>query len=581
MAGRFPGGVPDEHRARRPSTSSASSCRWASRRYFLVVADFMPVGRATTASGSARGVARPPGRWSPTRWASPTSTRSQHGLLFERFLNPERVSMPDIDIDFDERRRGDMIRYVTEKWGEDKVAQIVTYGTIKAKAAIKDSARVLGYPFAVGDRITKAMPPAVMGKDIPLAGIFDPSHPRYSEAGEIRGLYETDPDVAKVVDTAARPGGADPPGRRARGRRHPVRRAADRRPADLAARADGAIITQWDYPPARPSACSRWTSWACATSPSSTTRRQHQATTAASTSTWRTCRWTTSRPTSCWPAATRSACSSSTAGRCARCCARWRPDNFEDISAVLALYRPGPMGANAHNDYADRKNGRKPVVPIHPELDEPLAEILGDTYGLIVYQEQVMAIAQKLAGYTLGAADLLRRAMGKKKKEILDKEYVPFSDGHDGQRLLRRGDQDAVGHPGPVLRLRLQQGAHRRLRAGLVLDGLPQGQLPGRVHGRPAHRRRRRQGQVGGLPGRVPAHGHQGAAAGRQRVRRPVHPRSAPTSASASPRSATSAPTWSTSIVRDPQGEGRASPTSTTSCARSTPVACNKRRSSR
>ena len=107
-----------------------------------------------------------------------------------------------------------------------------------------------------------------------------------------------------------------------------------------------------------------------------------------------------------------------------------RPDNFEDISAVLALYRPGPMGANAHNDYADRKNGRKPVVPIHPELEEPLAEILGDTYGLIVYQEQVMAIAQKLAGYTLGQADLLRRAMGKKKKEILDKEYVPFSRRH-------------------------------------------------------------------------------------------------------------------------------------------------------
>ncbi|MGE3813529.1 MAG: DNA polymerase III subunit alpha, partial [Candidatus Nanopelagicales bacterium] len=105
------------------------------------------------------------------------------------------------------------------------------------------------------------------------------------------------------------------------------------------------------------------------------------------------------------------------------------PDNFEDISAVLALYRPGPMGANAHNDYADRKNGRKPVVPIHPELAEPLEDILGDTYGLIVYQEQVMAIAQKLAGYSLGAADLLRRAMGKKKKEILDKEFVPFSDG--------------------------------------------------------------------------------------------------------------------------------------------------------
>jgi DNA polymerase-3 subunit alpha len=106
-----------------------------------------------------------------------------------------------------------------------------------------------------------------------------------------------------------------------------------------------------------------------------------------------------------------------------------QPDSFEDISAVLALYRPGPMGANAHNDYADRKNGRKPVVPIHPELEEPLSEILGDTYGLIVYQEQVMAIAQKLAGYSLGKADLLRRAMSKKKREILKKEFVPFEAG--------------------------------------------------------------------------------------------------------------------------------------------------------
>jgi DNA polymerase III subunit alpha len=106
-----------------------------------------------------------------------------------------------------------------------------------------------------------------------------------------------------------------------------------------------------------------------------------------------------------------------------------RPDCFDDISAVLALYRPGPMGANAHNDYADRKTGRKPVIPIHPELAEPLGEILGETYGLIVYQEQVMAIAQKVAGYSLGAADILRRAMGKKKKSELDAQYETFSAG--------------------------------------------------------------------------------------------------------------------------------------------------------
>src|SRR5207302_2871194 len=118
----------------------------------------------------------------------------EHKLLFERFLNPERVSMPDIDLDFDERRRADMIRYATQRYGEERVAQIITYGTIKAKQAVKDASRVLGHPFAMGERITKVMPQPVMGKDMPLAGVFDKSHSRYKEAGEFRSLYETDPD---------------------------------------------------------------------------------------------------------------------------------------------------------------------------------------------------------------------------------------------------------------------------------------------------------------------------------------------------------------------------------------------------
>ena len=126
----------------------------------------------------------------------------EHGLIFERFLNPDRVSMPDIDIDFDERGRADAIRYVTEKWGADKVSMIATFGTIKAKAAIKDAGRVLGFPYALGDRISKAFPPTVMGKDIPLSGIFDEKHPRYGEAGELRKLYEEETDVKQIMDLA-------------------------------------------------------------------------------------------------------------------------------------------------------------------------------------------------------------------------------------------------------------------------------------------------------------------------------------------------------------------------------------------
>lgn len=125
----------------------------------------------------------------------------EHGLLFERFLNPERVSPPDVDLDFDDRRRDDMINYVTQKYGAAYTAQVNTFGMIKAKAAVKDSARVLGYPFPVGERITKAMPPDVMGKGVPLTGLFDENHPRYSEAGEFRAMYDSDPDVKKVVDT--------------------------------------------------------------------------------------------------------------------------------------------------------------------------------------------------------------------------------------------------------------------------------------------------------------------------------------------------------------------------------------------
>ena len=139
-----------------------------------------------------------------------------------------------------------------------------------------------------------------------------------------------------------------------------------------------------------------------------------------------------------------------------------RPDSFDDITAVIALYRPGPMGANAHNDYADRKNGRKPVVPIHPELDEPLREILDETYGLVVYQEQVMAIARKVAGYSLATADLLRRAMGKKKKKELEEQYENFSAGMAERGLLGRGGQGALGRSAAVLRLRIQQEPRSR-----------------------------------------------------------------------------------------------------------------------
>jgi DNA polymerase-3 subunit alpha len=427
LAQRFPGGVSDEHR-KQAEYEVGVIIQMGFPGYFLVTADLVRHAKEV-------GIRVGPGRGSAAgaliAYALGITELDPlaHGLLFERFLNPERVSMPDIDMDFDERRRSEMIRYATEKYGEERVAQIITYGSIKAKAAVKDSARALGYPFAIGERITKAMPPAVMGKDIPLYGIFDSSHPRYAEATEFRALYESDADVRKVVDTAKGLEGLKrQPGVHAAGVILCSEPLLDVIPIWRRDQ-DGAIITQFDMGVCETLGLLKMDFLGLRNLTVLDDCLANIARNRGETVVLEELELT-DRPTYELLARGDTLGVFQLDGGPMRALLRSMiPDNFEDISAVLALYRPGPMGANAHNDYADRKNGRKPVEPIHPELAEPLAEILGDTYGLIVYQEQVMAIAQKLAGYSLGAADLLRRAMGKKKKEILDKEYVPFSEG--------------------------------------------------------------------------------------------------------------------------------------------------------
>ena len=353
----------------------------------------------------------------------------KHGLLFERFLNPERISMPDIDLDFDERRRSEMIGYATQKYGEDRVAQIITYGTIKSKQALKDSTRVLGYPYAAGDKLTKALPPSVMGKDISLAGVFDKSNERYGEAGEFRSLYELDPDSKRIVDTAR---GLE--GLKRQWGVHAAGVILSKEPLlDVIPihrrEADGAIITQFDM-----GACE------------SIGLLKMDFLGLRNLSVLDDCLLNikankgidldlsnlTLDDAKTYQLLGRGetlGVFQLDGGPMRALLRQMNPDSFEDISAVIALYRPGPMGVNAHNDYADRKNKRQEVIPIHPELVDALSEILGDTYGLIVYQEQVMAIAQKVAGFSLGRADLLRKAMGKKNKEILDKEYVNFEKG--------------------------------------------------------------------------------------------------------------------------------------------------------
>ena len=394
--------------------------------YFLVVADFIMWAKR---NGIRVGPGRGSAAGSIVAYALGITDLDPivHGLVFERFLNPDRVSMPDIDIDFDERRRGDVIRYVTEKYGDDRVAQIITYGTIKAKAAVKDAARVLGFPYALGDRITKAFPPAVMGKDIPLAGISDTDHPRHGEAGELRALYEAEAEVRQVIDTArGLEGLIRQPGVHAAG----VIMSSEPLLAHIPIwrrEADGAIITQFDYPACEDIGLLKMdflglrnlTVLEDAVEGIKANRGvevdlDHLP--------------LDDKPTYELLARGDTLGVFQLDGGPMRALLRaMRADKFLDISAVIALYRPGPMASAPV--YADRKTGRMPVTPIHPELAEPLNDILGDSYGLLVYQEDVMFAAQRLAGYSAGRADLLRRAMGKKKKEALDKEYQPFAAG--------------------------------------------------------------------------------------------------------------------------------------------------------
>ncbi|WP_028708562.1 DNA polymerase III subunit alpha [Propionicicella superfundia] len=398
--------------------------------YFLVVADFINWAKK---NGIRVGPGRGSGAGSLCAYAMRITDLDplRYQLLFERFLNPERPSMPDFDIDFDERRRGEVIDYVTAKYGDDRVCQIVTYGSIKAKQAVKDSARVLGRPFQVGEQISKAVPAPVQGKDLSLEKIFDPSNDRYAEGGEFRQLYESDPEVREVVDRARGIEGLKRQwGVHAAGVIMSSEPLLDIIPV-MKREQDGAVITQFDYHGAEALGLVKMDFLGLrnltilddalanvrgnrgveldleeiAQDPSDTASYELLAT------------------------GETLGIFQLDGGGMRSLLKLMQPDQFEDISAALALYRPGPMGANSHTNYALRKTGRQKIEPIHPELAEPLADILDTTYGLIVYQEQVQQIAQRVAGYSLGRADLLRRAMGKKKPEVLKAEFVPFSSG--------------------------------------------------------------------------------------------------------------------------------------------------------
>ncbi|MCD6638767.1 MAG: DNA polymerase III subunit alpha [Nocardioides sp.] len=401
--------------------------------YYLVVADFINWAKD---NGIRVGPGRGSGAGSIAAYALRITDLCplEHGLFFERFLNPERPSMPDFDIDFDDARRGEVIQYVTDKYGADRVAQIATFGRLKAKAAIKDAARVLDHGFAIGDRITKALPADVMGKGVPLKELFNPEHKRYGEGGEFRSLYEQDVDVRTIYQTAV--------GLEGQIRNWGVHAAGVIMSSEplidivpiMARPQDGAVITQFDYPMCESLGLVKMDFLGLSNLRILEDALINIEANRGEKVVLEELPFDDRATYELMGRGDTLGVFQLDGGGMRSLLRSLQPDKFADITAVSALYRPGPMGADSHNKYARRKNGREPIEPIHPALADALEPVLGETYGLIVYQEQVMAIAQTLAGFTLGAADNLRRAMGKKKKEELDKQYAGFQAG-----MLERG----------------------------------------------------------------------------------------------------------------------------------------------
>ena len=532
---RYPAGIPTAVRERADFETDVI-VQMGFPGYFLVVADFINWAKE---NGIRVGPGRGSGAGSMAAYAMRITDLDplQHGLLFERFLNPDRVSMPDFDIDFDDRRRGEVIQYVTEKYGDERVAQIVTYGTIKAKQALKDASRVLGFPFGMGERLTKAMPPAVMGKDMPLEGMFDPQHPRYKEASEFRALIDTDPEAKTVFDTAV--------GLENLKRQWGVHAAGVIMSSEplidiipiMKREQDGQIVTQFDYPACESLGLIKMDFLGLRNLTIIDDALDNIRANRDEELVLEDLALDDAASYELLARGDTLGVFQLDGGPMRSLLRLMKPDNFEDISAVLALYRPGPMGVNSHTNYALRKNGLQEIEPIHPELAEPLV-------GRARHDLRPHRLPGAGDGGGAEAGRLHARAGRHPAPRDGQEEEVRARQAagrllrrHDDQRLQPAGAGGALEGARVVRRLRLQQGAHGRLRTHRLLDGVPQGALPRRVHGGAADERRRREGQARRLPQRVPPHGHQGAPAGcravdqvlrRRRRRHPLRSRSRP-----------------------------------------------------
>jgi len=374
----------------------------------------------------------------------------RYNLLFERFLNPGRAQMPDIDMDFDERYRSQMIEYVSEKYGRDHVAQIITFSTIKARAAVRDATRVLGQPYVLGDKISKALPRPVFGRDqslseslVAVAANHRNPNPSSSQSPDLYDIYRTDPQAAQVIDTAS--------GLEGLRRQDGIHAAAvvitgspltdylpiQRKPDANKDPSTAPVVTQYEMHGVEALGLLKMDFLGLRNLSVISRAVELIASTTGQTididnvplddqATFAMLRAGDSIGVFQLESSPMRALMRSLA-----------PTDFDDIAALIALYRPGPMAANMHNDYAARKNGLQPVEYLHPDM----ADILSDTYGLLIYQESVMLVAQAFAGYTLAQADNLRKAASKKDRALMDAERAKFVAG-----VLSSGYSSQLGH---------------------------------------------------------------------------------------------------------------------------------------
>ncbi|MFM7086509.1 MAG: DNA polymerase III subunit alpha [Cyanobium sp.] len=386
--------------------------------YFLVVWDYIRFARD---NGIPVGPGRGSAAGSLVAYALGITNIDpvKHGLLFERFLNPERKSMPDIDTDFCIERRSEVIAYVTERYGEDKVAQIITFNRMTSKAVLKDVARVLDIPYGEADRLAKLIP-VVRGKPAKLKEMIGPESP----TPEFREKYEGDPKVKHWVDLAMRIEGTNKTfGVHAAG----VVIAAD--PLDelvpLQRNNDGQVITQYFMEDVESMGLLKMDFLGLKNltmidktidliARSSGERLDPDQLPEADPGTF-----------ALLARGDLEGIFQLESSGMRQIVRDLKPSSLEDISSILALYRPGPLDAGLIPKFINRKHGREVIDVAHEKL-EP---ILKETYGIMVYQEQIMKIAQDLAGYSLGEADLLRRAMGKKKKSEMEKHQSIFVKG--------------------------------------------------------------------------------------------------------------------------------------------------------